>query len=234
MDLFEVFPQLRDDPDEALRGRALRLIAAAALPYDRDSFYFELRDEHYWVKGPQGVLRIGLGGAQVQGIRMNADSRDPLRVLLRHLRDSWNTEARSAAAAGILLLEGDRCAMLSGASPAFPTAPHWIVLTPPQLGGSEMPDALAQVVYLLPLRQPPYPVKVSGIVRVAREALSSFLEAESWSLELLQTEPWAEIRSRNPLPAHAELQPVLSLRAMQRVWRAGLLDIASSGAAHVG
>ena len=228
MDFFEVFPQLRDNPDSALQGRALRLIAAAALPYDGNAFYFELRDERYWVKGPQGALRIGLGGAQV-----HSDARDPLRSLLRHLRDKWNADVRSAPANGVLLLEGDRCSMLSGLQNTFPSAPNWIILTPPQLGGSEMPDALAQVVYLLPLRQSPYPVNVAGIVRVTREALPAFLEAESWSLELLQAAFWAEIHPRNPLPANAELQPVLSLRAMQRVWRAGLLEIASSGPLHV-
>ncbi|HUM38048.1 MAG TPA: hypothetical protein PLQ85_14345, partial [Anaerolineae bacterium] len=65
MDFFEVFPQLRYEPDAALQGRTLRLIAAAALPYDGEAFYFELREERYWVKGPQGELRIGMGGAQV-------------------------------------------------------------------------------------------------------------------------------------------------------------------------
>ncbi|HOC22560.1 MAG TPA: hypothetical protein PKL16_13775 [Anaerolineae bacterium] len=221
MDFFEVFPQLRYEPDAALQGRTLRLIAAAALPYDGEAFYFELREERYWVKGPQGELRIGMGGAQV-----NAESREPLRALRRHLRSAWNVEARAASSpAGLLVLEGERCVKLSGPWLMFPAAPHWVILTPPQLGGSEMPDALAQIVYLLPLRQSPQPVNVVGLVRVAREALPAFLEAGSWTVETLQATPWAEIRSRRPLPAAAELQPVLALRAMQRVWREGLLEI---------
>ncbi len=219
MDFFEIFPQFRQEPDTALQNRALRLIAAAALPHDNDAFYFELRDERYWVKGPQGNVRIGMGGAQV-----GADAHDPLRALVRYLRDAWNVSARAITASRVLLLEGDRCVALSGSWLEFPTAPHWLILTPPQLGGSEMPDALAQVVYLLPLRQSPYPVSVTGIVRVKREALPVFLDAASWSLSVLQTSPWAELRLRKALPADAELQPVLSLRAMQRVWREGLLE----------
>lgn len=220
MDFFDVFPQLRQEPDTALQGRALRLIATAALPYDDASFYFELRDERYWVRGPEGTYRIGLGGAQV-----NAELRDPLRALVRHLRGAWNADARAAKAAGVVLLEGERCDTLSGPWLDFPAAPHWLILTPPQLGGSEMPDALVQAVYLLSLRQPPYPVSVPGIVRVARKALPAFLEADSWALEALQASPWAELSLRKELPETAELQPVLSLRAMQRVWRAGLFPL---------
>lgn len=221
MDFFEVFPQLRYEPDAALQGRTLRLIAAAALPYDGEAFYFELREERYWVKGPQGELRIGMGGAQV-----NAESREPLRALRQYLRRAWNVEVRAASSpAGLLVLEGERCVQLSGPWLMFPAAPHWVILTPPQLGGSEMPDALAQIVYLLPLRQSPYPVNIVGLVRVARAGLPAFLEAGSWTVETLQAAPWAEIRSPQPLPAAAELQPVLALRAMQRVWREGLLEI---------
>lgn len=221
MDFFEVFPQLRQAPDAALHGRTLRLIALAAIPYDQAAFYFELRDERYWVKGPQGAPRIGMGGAQV-----NPDTaRDPVRALLRHLRDAWNAEVGAATATGVVLLEGERCAVLTGPQLVFLAAPHWLILTPPQLGGPEMPDALVQAVYLLPLRQLPYPVGVPGIVRVAREALHIFLEQDSWPLAALDDAPWAEVSVRTPLPPETELRSVLSLRAMQRVWRAGRLEM---------
>lgn len=224
MDFFEVFPQLRDETDVALRGRSLRLIALAALPYDGEAFYFELRHERYWVRNPQGVMRIGMGGAQVSADTPPTTSRAPLRSLLRHLREAWNTEARLETVMGmVVLVEGERCALLAGFQPTLATVPHWLILTPPQLGGTQMPDALVQAVYLLALRRPPRPVGVPGIVRVTRAALPLFLEAPSWPLATLAAAPWAEVLSRAPLPAEAELQPVLSLRAMQRIWREGLL-----------
>ncbi len=223
MDFFEIFPQLRQETDAALQGRALRLIALAALPYDGEAFYFELRDKRYWVRGPQGMTRIGMGGAQVSADGSRTTAREPARALLRHLRDAWHTEARSETVMGMVLLEGERCTVLAGPQPPFSAGPHWLILTPPQLGGGEMPDALVQAVYLLSLRRLPRPLGVPGIVRVKREALPAFLEAAAWPLAALQAAPWAEVLLRDTLPPNAELQPVLSLRAMQRVWREGLL-----------
>jgi hypothetical protein len=218
VDFFEVFPQFEDVTDPSLAGRALRLIAVFGIARDDSAYYFEMSRERYWRHLPDGTVAIGVSGAQAQV----EDASRPLKPLFRHVRDAWNSEPEFFPAAHTYLVEGERYVVLNGGSFAQPTTPHLLVLTPPRLGGGEVPDALVQAVYFLGLRRPPYPLKVPGLVAVKREALGDFLGREGWPLLQLEAQPWAEVLSSEALAPSSYLRPVLALRAVQRLWQEGL------------
>jgi len=220
VDFFEVFPHLRQEEDPALKGRALRLIGLSGIAYDDKAYYFEVNQPHYWTQVPGGRLTIGVGGIQAQ----LSSSRQLLKVLFRQVRDVWLTEPQMVPGGCTTLLEGERCILLSGEHDAGSAMPHLLLLTAPQLGGGEVPDALVQVVYLVKLRKPPHPGQVPGIVRISREALGTFLSQEQWPLADLAREPWVEILAADSLPDAAYLRPVLAVRGLQRLWQKGWLS----------
>ena len=220
MDFFEAFPHLRQEQDPALKGRALRLIGLSGIAYDDAAYYFEVTQQRYWTQVPGGKLAIGVGGIQAK----LSSSQQLLKTLFRQVRDVWLTEPQRVPGGGTTLLEGERCTLLSGEYDAEVAMPHLLLLTTPQLGGGEVPDALVQVVYRVKLRKPPYPGQVPGIVRISREALGTFLSQEQWPLADLAKESWVEVLATELLPDAAYLRPVLALRGLQRLWQKGWLS----------
>jgi hypothetical protein len=96
-----------------------------------------------------------------------------------------------------------------------------------------MPDALVQAVYLLPLRRwrgtTGAPRASRALLQIQRDALDRFLEPVEWALDALLAQPWAKLHNAHvgtmPLPDTAYLRPVLVLRGLQDLLRAGTLPL---------
>lgn len=222
MDLFQAYPQLAETESPALRGRLLRLISVAGFVYDETSYYFELGQSRFWGRLASGGASIGVGTAKVQ-----PDGSFPLHHgLIRHIRKAWRFEAvLHPASYAYVLDESGRTHVVSDVTVS---TPHFFVLTPPRLGGGEVPDALVQAVYLLPARRVgPSPDAVS-LLRVDRSALTDFLSVDVWRVRDALAQPWAELLTADTLPDDAYLQPVLALRGLRRMVEAGVIPGKSS------
>ncbi len=221
MDLFEVFPSLRQQADPALAGRSLRLLSLSAIAYDDDAYFFELSRPRYWVEAESESPTIGVGGAK---IRLREPSA-PLDALLAHVREQWRVEPIFLPGNQTYLLEGDRSAVLRGGDWMAPPTPHLLILTPPRLGGANTPDALAQASYFVHLHESPRPLRTVGIVRVERDALGAFLAQERWLMIKLLAQSWADVQWADEVPPKAYVRPVLALRGLRRLWNAGLFPL---------
>jgi hypothetical protein len=227
MNLFDVYPQLDREQTRVLKDRALRLIALSGLVYDEQAFYFELGDSRFWGHLPDGGVVIGVGAAKVQPDATHP----PHRALIRHLRQQWQCDVDLFPAGHTYVLGEDKqVTVLHDVEAAMP---YVLILTAPQLGGSEMPDALVQALYLLPLRRwrgkAGVPTTSRALLQIQREALDRFLEPEDWALDALLEQPWATLHNAlvgtTPLPDAARLRPVLVLRGLQDLLRAGALPL---------
>lgn len=227
MNLFDVYPQLDREQTHVLKGRALRLIALSGLVYDEQAFYFELGDSRFWGHLPDGSVTIGVGAAKVQPDATHP----PHQALLRHLRQQWQCDVDLFPAGHTYVLGEDKqIAVLHNVETAIP---YIFILTAPQLGGSEMPDALVQAVYLLPLRRwrgKAGALRTSrALLQIQRDALERFLGPVDWALDALLEQSWATLHNAHvvatPLPDAARLRPVLVLRGLQDLLRAGALPL---------
>lgn len=217
MDLFEAFPQLADSDVAALRKRTLRLIAVAGFVYDDHSFYFELGPPRFWGRLASGDASIGVSTAKVQ-----PDRALPLHsLLIRHVRNQWRLQVDLYPSTHSYLL--DESGGIHILSDVAAHIPFFFLFTPPRLGGGEVPDALVQAVYLLPVQNATPAPTSNGILRIARTALMEFLTPESWRMQDVLRQPWAEFLTREPLPESAWLQPVLALRGLRSLIEAGAL-----------
>jgi hypothetical protein len=225
LDLFEVFPSLRQHDDPSLKGRSLRLLSLAAIVYDEDAYYFELSQPRYWIQAESTSPTIGVGGVKLRLTRSAA----PLDLLLDHLRERWRSELEFLPGTQAYLLEDDRSVVLEGSDWMQPTTPHLLILTPPRLGGANTPDALAQVVYFIGLKKPPRPIRTTGIVRIKRPALGTFLAEENWLLVRLLAQSWADVEHAADIPPKARLRPVLALRGLRRLMEAELFPMTADG-----
>ncbi len=221
MDFFDVFPQFRTMEDPSLHNRSLRLLNLAGIPYDADAYYFELSASRYWVQ-PHGAERVTIG---VGGVQIRLAGRRPLQALLSHVRESWGGVARFLPTGKTYLLDGERMAVVSADDHQERAAPHMLILTPPRLGGPNMPDALVQAVYFLALEERPQPRETPGLLRVEQQAMATFLEMERWAVDVLHAQPWATLHHTGTLPENAALRPVLALRGARRLQKAGLLSL---------
>ena len=227
MNLFDVYPQLEREQAGVLKDRALRLIALSGLVYDEQAFYFELGESRFWGHLPDGGVAIGVGAAKVQPDATHP----PHQALVRHLRQHWQCDVGLFPAGHAYILgEDKRIVVLRDVEAA---TPYVFILTAPQLGGSEMPDALVQAVYLLPLRRwrgnAGAPRAARVLLQIQREALNRFLEPGDWALEALLEQPWATLHNARagatPLPKAARLRPVLVLRGLQDFLRADAMPL---------
>ncbi len=219
MDLFDAYPALRDLSHPVVEGRSLRLIALAALAYDREGYYFALSEPRYWIQRA-GETAIGLGGLQTR-----PDARPPFQTLSRHLRQVWRSRVELPPAEHLYLLwpEDEEVVPLEGVRERW-GLPHLLLLTPPRLGGEPMPDALVQAVYFLRLRRPPHAAR--PLLKVAHEALPTFLSrVEPWPVAELRAAPWATLLGADRLPDDGKLRPILALRALQRLHHAALFPL---------
>ena len=217
MDLFDAYPQLADRETSVLRSRSLRLIALAGLVYDEEALYFELGQQRHWGRLPTGEAAIGVGTPTVP-----PDGTFPLHhALTRQIRKSWRCQVELFPAGhSYLVADTGHVEVLQDVQAHLP---YILVLTPPRLGGGEVPDALVQAVYLLPVRKLRTDQVSVSLLRVYRSALSEFLGPESWRLQDIQNQPWAKLFADRPLPTNARLRTVLALRGVRRLWEANAL-----------
>jgi len=217
VDLFEAYPQLAGTESPALRGRALRLISVAGLVYDERSYYFELGQPRFWGHLASGGVAIGVGTAKVQ-----PDGTFPLhRGLIRHIQTAWRFRVDLYPADHAHVVDESNSIHVLSDVPA--STPHLFVLTPPRLGGGEVPDALVQALYLLSARRVgPISGSVS-LLRVNRSALGEFLAVDTWRVRDLLAQPWVEVLAPDLPPDDALLQPVLALRGLRSLAKAGVL-----------
>lgn len=217
MDLFEVFPQLQDTTTELLHERSLRLIALSGLVYDEQSFYFELGTPRLWGRLAEGRVSIGVSAAKVRPERQSP----PYRNLMRHLRRQWHCDVHLYAAGHAFVIgEQQEIAVLDDVAAS---SPYLFILTPPRLGGSRMPDALVQAVYLMPLEGWRGSQRPIDLLEVQREALNDFLAPKDWALSALRAAPWATLHVTSTLPDDARVRPVLALRGVQHLLRAEVI-----------
>jgi len=227
VNLFDVYPQLSGEQTRVLKDRALRLIALSGLVYDEQAFYFALGDSRLWGRTPGGGVTIGVGAAKIQPDATHP----PHRALVRHLRQQWQCEVDLFPAGHAYVLGEDKQVVVL--HDVETTTPYVFILTAPQLGGSEMPDALVQAVHLLPLRRwlgkTGAPRTSRTLLQIQREALNRFLEPLDWALDALLAQPWATLHNAHvgttPLPDAARLRPVLVLRGLQDLLRADALPL---------
>ena len=212
MNLFDIFPQLTT----TLQERAVRLIALSAIVYDDQAFYFEPSDTRLWGRLPTGEIAIGVGTAKVPPDAHNP----PVKLLSRHLRKHWLCEIGLLKAEHTYILDETQhqspplITVLDNTKSAMP---YLLILTPPRLGGGdEVPDALAQAVYLTPLRRWRKKSNVR-LLRIQRQALENFLANADWDLSALQAQSWAEFSPGTSLPEAARVRPVLALRGLQHL-----------------
>lgn len=216
MNLFDVFPQLSREQTPVLLGRSLRLIALSGIVFDERAFYFEFGDSRFWGRLPQGGVSIGVGAAKV---RPDA-AQPPHQALVQWLRQQWRCEVGFHPSGHAYVLGDDSQVVVLTDVPA--SSPYIFTLTAPQLGGAEMPDALVQAVYLMPVRRWRGEARQS-LLQIERDALDKFLEPADWSLNALQAESWASLHSTNGIPDDARVRPVLALRGLQDLLRAEAL-----------
>lgn len=223
MNLFDVYPQLNREQTHVLKDRTLRLIALSGLVYDEQAFYFELGESRFWGHLPDGGVTIGVGTAKIQPDATHP----PHRALVRHLRQQWQCEVDLFPAGHAYVLGEDKqVAVLHGVEAM---TPYLFILTAPQLGGSDMPDALVQAVYLLPLRRWRHQAAASrtshALLQIRREALERFLEPADWALDALLAQSWATLHNTPSLPDTARLRPVLVLRGLRDMAQADALPL---------
>jgi len=211
LDLFEAYPELTEKGNSALQGRSVRLISLTGIVYDADSFYFELGEERNWGRLPDGSAAIGVGTPKV----LPDDTYPRHRTLIRHIRKQWQLRTDLFPAGHGTILDEQHKVHVLRDTPA--NVPYLVILTPPRLGGGDIPDALAQAVYLLPVAREPTHNARAPILEVSREALPQFLAPESWALDEIRQEPWAVLRAGRALPMTARLRPILALRGLRHL-----------------
>jgi len=217
LDLFVAYPELAKKGSSALQGRSVRLISLAGIVYDADDFYFELGEQRNWGRLSDGGVAVGVGTPRVQ-----PDGTHPRhRALIRHIRKQWRLQADLFPAGHGYILDEQHNVHILEDTPA--NVPYLFVLTPPRLGGGDVPDALAQAVYLLPIARGHTNSTPTSMLRVSREALSQFLAPESWALDELRQQPWAVLRAERPLPVSARLRPILALRGLRHLIEAEVI-----------
>ncbi len=218
MDVFEAFPQLSEKTAPVMAGRSLRLIAVSGIVYDESAFYFELGQERFWARTPENEVTIGVSAPKVRP----ESALSPLEELTKYLQKVWRCKPHVFLAGHSYVLDIEQeMTVLTESSPG---TPYLFVLTPPRLGGGEMPDALVQAVYLMPVERWLGNNRRTSILEVERTALEAFLEPERWRLAALEARSWATLRPATPLPVSAFVRPVLALRGLRTLWRKGALS----------
>ncbi|MGC9347017.1 MAG: hypothetical protein ACP5JG_02665 [Anaerolineae bacterium] len=223
MDLFDVYPGLSGKESPTISGRSLRLIALAGFVFDGRHMYFELGAERYWGRLPNGRVAVGVGAPRVEP----DGTFPPHHALVRYLRSAWRCSVDFLPAGySYLLDESCQVEVLQQVDAHFP---YLFIFTPPRLGGGdEVPDALVQAAYLLPVQAFQVDRAKVNLLRISREHLATFLASEDWEMAELLGHPWANVLSNNSLPENARMRPVLALRGLRHLLKADALPEALS------
>lgn len=220
-DLFTLLPIL-EGTHPLLTERRIALIGVSVILRDDSAWYFEIQRARYWTRRADGTISIGIGGIG-GGLHPGEGVLDALR------REVWEELGVGLA------LETPPCTALVhnwrvvgyleiATEEGATVRPYIINLLPPQLGGTEMPDALAIVTFLgRPLARPRRG-DLFGLLRVAHSALGEFLETPEWALETIRAHSGLTLDLAGDLPVGCVLRPVLTARAFGVVMRALATD----------
>lgn len=218
-DLFALMPAL-EGSHPLLTGQRIALIGVSVLLRDDDAWYFEVQRPRYWARRPGGVLSVGIGGI---GGGLHAGE-DVLGALRREVREELGVDVALEVPPHTVLLHQWRVAGYLEVPSGLPepeACPYMVNLLPPQLGGSEMPDALARVTFLgRPLGRPRRG-DIFGLLTVASGVLSEFLDASEWPGEAVQAHPGLGLDLASALPPNGVLRPVLTAQAFRVVMGRG-------------
>jgi hypothetical protein len=219
MDLFKAFPSLRNYHHHTLDKKSLRLISLSGLVYDDEALYFEFSPEKFWGRLPEGKSAIGIGLPKVKpdGIL------PPQKKLMQYLYRNWRCETNLYPPGYAFIMDQDKnVSIISGMD-----IPFIMQMTPPKLGGVNIPDALVQVVYLLPIQQFIWhtPLKQVDLLRISRSGFDEFLASEIWLLSDIVSESWSELRVKKPLPQDAVIRMILTLRSLRELLKNDTINL---------
>jgi hypothetical protein len=218
VDLFDVYPDLSGETSSVISGRSLRLIALSGFVFDQTYVYLELGAKRYWGRLPNGGVSIGVGTPRVRP----DGTFPPHHALVRYLRSTWRCEVDFYPAGHSYLLDESREVEVLKQVEAH--IPYLFIFTPPRLGGGdEVPDALVQAAYLLPVQSFRVDRAKVNLLRISLEHLATFLDRDDWELSHLLGHPWANLLSNDSLPQDARMSPVLALRGLRYLLEADAL-----------
>jgi hypothetical protein len=220
MDFFDAFPLNTAVESAVLRDKNLRLIALSGFVYDNDAIYFEISPQKFWGRLPTGEFSIGIGLPKVKPDGIHP----PHKGLMDHLRKQWRCKTFFHSPGYTFLMDVDNTVSLLQKS----NMPFILQLTPPRLGGgTKIPDALVQAVYLLPVEHFNWKNAFSkvDIMRISRAGFDSFLEQEIWSLEHIRSQSWCDLKLNDKLPEESVMRMVLTLRSIRQLLHSKVINL---------
>jgi hypothetical protein len=218
MDLFKVFPSLNTVQHTALNKRNLRLISVSGLVFDDEALYLEISPAKYWTKLPEGTDVIGIGLPKVEP----DDIHPPHQALIQYLRGVWHCETNLYLPGYAVMMDEEKNVSL------IPDVefPFFLHMTKPRLGGSLLPDALVQALFLLPIKTFSWQKTRSRVdlIRIQRDYFSNFMAQEVWSIDNLLIQPWCDYKGNKALPQDGAIRTVLILRGLRELFQADQMD----------
>ena len=216
MDLFEAVPALRRQA--LLAGKRIPLVGVSTIVRDEARLYFEISKPKYWRRREDGTTVLGVGG--IGGSLERGES--VVAGLRREVEEELGARVRLEPSPRTYLVHEWQIVDAVALPPSKKRLPPlMVILTPPRLGGREMPDHLAILAFWSRLRDAPTPGDLFGLLGVEDSALSDLFERVEMPLEEAKAHPGMTISTTGDLPLGAVLRPMLTARAFQSLLRAG-------------